>query len=79
MIIDRGHDFPSPMQNALDSYGHDMWLFRDHQERVTTKAVNIYRGEFRESAFNANKAAMKAFNDISRFVIVLLTSHPGYV
>ena len=63
MIIDRGHDFPSRMQNTLDSYGHDMWLFRDHQERVTTKAVNIYRGEFRELAFNA---AMKAFNDISR-------------
>lgn len=52
MIIDRGQDFPPWMQNALDSYGRDMWLFRDHENWETTKAVNIYRGDFRGLAFN---------------------------
>lgn len=47
MIIDRGHDFPSHIQEALDAFGSDMWLFRDDPKRETTRALNAYRGEYR--------------------------------
>ncbi|KZT72640.1 Ribokinase-like protein [Daedalea quercina L-15889] len=47
MIIDRGADFPEHIQQKLDDYGPDMWLFRDSKERVTTRALNSYRGENR--------------------------------
>ncbi|KAI0721829.1 Ribokinase-like protein [Cerioporus squamosus] len=47
MIIDRGHDFPVQVQDPLNAYGADMWHFRDHPSRETTRAVNIYRGEHR--------------------------------
>ena len=47
MIIDRGHDFPSHIQEALDAYGSDMWLYRDDLSRGTTRALNAYRGEYR--------------------------------
>ncbi|KAI0663092.1 Ribokinase-like protein [Cubamyces menziesii] len=47
MIIDRGNDFPAHIQEALDSYGPDMWLYRDNPNRSTTRAINSYRGEFR--------------------------------
>jgi hypothetical protein len=48
MIVDRGYDFPKSMQATLDSFGSDLWHFRDHSSRPTTRAVNIYRHEFRE-------------------------------
>jgi hypothetical protein len=47
MIVDRGHDFPPHIQDALDSYGQEMWLFRDDKSRGTTRALNAYRGEER--------------------------------
>ncbi|KAI0676919.1 Ribokinase-like protein [Trametes maxima] len=47
VIIDRGNDFPPHIQNALDAFGTDMWLFRDDPSRETTKAINAYRGEVR--------------------------------
>ena len=47
MVIDRGYDFPSHIQNKLDSYGSDMWLFRDDPTRGTTTALNHYRGDHR--------------------------------
>lgn len=47
MIIDRGVDFPEWIQERLDSYGPSMWLFRDHADRVTTRALNSYRGDLR--------------------------------
>ncbi|KAI0824594.1 Ribokinase-like protein [Trametes gibbosa] len=47
MIIDRGDDFPVHIQSALDTYGEDLWLFRDNQGRDTTRALNAYRGELR--------------------------------
>lgn len=46
-IVDRGKDFPEDIQKSLETYGSDMWLFRDDPDRVTTRAANIYRGEFR--------------------------------
>ncbi|KAI0334711.1 Ribokinase-like protein [Cubamyces sp. BRFM 1775] len=48
MIIDRGNDFPVHIQEALDSYGPEMWLYRDNRDRSTTRAINSYRGEFRD-------------------------------
>ena len=47
MIIDRGHDFPAHIQEALDMYGADMWLYRDDPNRGTTRALNAYTGEHR--------------------------------
>ncbi|KAI0356585.1 Ribokinase-like protein [Trametes cingulata] len=47
MIIDRGNDFPQHIQEALDAYGADMWLYRDNPDRGTTRAINAYRGEHR--------------------------------
>ena len=47
MIIDRGHDFPADIQQALDAYGVDMWLYRDDTSRGTTRALNAYVGELR--------------------------------
>jgi len=47
MVVDRGRDFPPLIQAKLDSYGSDMWLFRDDPTRGTTKALNHYRGDHR--------------------------------
>jgi hypothetical protein len=47
MIVDRGHDFPEDIQNKLDLYGPQMWLYRDDRSRDTTRALNEYRGEMR--------------------------------
>ncbi|KAH9844016.1 Ribokinase-like protein [Rhodofomes roseus] len=47
MIVDRGTDFPEQIQRKLDVYGSDMWLFRDHKDRATTRSLNSYRGEHR--------------------------------
>ena len=47
MIVDRGSNFPQNVQQSLDVYGSEMWLFRDDPARVTTRAVNIYRGDNR--------------------------------
>ncbi|KAL4075809.1 Ribokinase-like protein [Scleroderma citrinum] len=47
MIIDRGNDFPQDIQDKLISYGADMWHFRDHDNRGTTRALNAYRGDHR--------------------------------
>ncbi|OJT10494.1 hypothetical protein TRAPUB_12932 [Trametes pubescens] len=47
VIIDRGNDFPPHIQGVLDAYGSDMWLFRDHPDRLTARARNSYQGESR--------------------------------
>jgi len=47
MIVDRGHDFPESIQQQLDEYGRDLWIFRDDASRATTRSLNSYRGEFR--------------------------------
>ena len=47
MIVDRGRDFPLNIQVKLQTYGAEMWIFRDDQERITTRAANIYRGDNR--------------------------------
>ncbi|KAF8309633.1 Ribokinase-like protein [Clavulina sp. PMI_390] len=51
MIVDRGHDFPRSIQASLDLYGDGMWLWRDHSDKETTKAVNIYTGDTRGFAY----------------------------
>ena len=47
MVVDRGHDFPVHIQDKLDAYGSEMWMFRDDPTRGTTKALNHYRGDHR--------------------------------
>ncbi|CAE6522159.1 unnamed protein product [Rhizoctonia solani] len=47
-IVDRGVDFPTPVQQELDHYGSEMWYFRDQSENKTTRAVNRYTGELRD-------------------------------
>ena len=49
MIIDRGRDFPEDVYAALMNYGEQMWVFRDRDDGLTTRALNSYRGEHRES------------------------------
>ncbi|KAL4081913.1 Ribokinase-like protein [Scleroderma yunnanense] len=41
------NDFPQDIQDKLISYGADMWHFRDHDNRGTTRALNAYRGDHR--------------------------------
>ncbi|KAG0705445.1 Ribokinase-like protein [Suillus ampliporus] len=47
MIVDRGNDFPQEIHNRLLTYGSDLWHFRDDLNRVTTRSMNSYRGEYR--------------------------------
>ncbi|OJA15306.1 hypothetical protein AZE42_00950 [Rhizopogon vesiculosus] len=47
MIIDRGNDFPQEIEQKLLTYGPDVWHFRDHPDRCTTRSRNSYRGEYR--------------------------------
>ncbi|KAF8450784.1 Ribokinase-like protein [Boletus edulis BED1] len=47
MIVDKGNDFPTDFHQKLLSYGRDVWLFREHTDRLTTRALNSYRGDIR--------------------------------
>lgn len=47
MVVDRGSDWPVPIQEKLDAFGPEMWLYRDQPDCLTTRAVNIYRGDYR--------------------------------
>ncbi|OBZ76786.1 Uncharacterized protein C16C9.01c [Grifola frondosa] len=47
MVVDRGHDFPIEIQENLDAFGEDMWLYRDRPEHTTTRALNAYKGDHR--------------------------------
>ncbi|KIM91056.1 hypothetical protein PILCRDRAFT_765050 [Piloderma croceum F 1598] len=51
MVVDRGQDFPPSIQTKLDSYGSDMWLFRDHSDVGTTRAINSYKGDERSFSY----------------------------
>ncbi|KAL0580763.1 hypothetical protein V5O48_001228 [Marasmius crinis-equi] len=64
MVVDRGPDFPPSMQKTLESYGRDMWLFRDQSNSETTKALNRYRGEHRGSVYSVLEAAHTDFVDV---------------
>ncbi|CAG7849441.1 SubName: Full=Uncharacterized protein {ECO:0000313/EMBL:KIM33423.1} [Serendipita indica DSM 11827] len=47
MIVDKGFDFQSSVLEQLSEYGRDMWIYREHADRGTTRALNLYRGEHR--------------------------------
>ncbi|KAJ3810517.1 Ribokinase-like protein [Lentinula aff. lateritia] len=47
MIVDKGYDFPSEIENKLKAYGDQMWLFRPQNQARTTRAMNIYKGDHR--------------------------------
>lgn len=44
MLVDKGEDFPSGLEEKLLSFGEDMWYFRT-REGPTTRAVNKYVGQ----------------------------------
>lgn len=46
-IVDRGIDFPPAIQASLESYGPEMFYFRERTDgqRLTTRALNIYTGQ----------------------------------
>lgn len=48
MVVDKGYDFPSAIETKLLSYGQDMWMFRDQPHHQTTRAINTYRGDYRD-------------------------------
>ncbi|KAK0453374.1 Ribokinase-like protein [Armillaria borealis] len=47
MIVDRGNDWPSDIQEELDKYGPEMWMYRDQLSARTTRALNSYMGDHR--------------------------------
>ena len=59
MIVDRGHDFPENIQEKLDSFGAEMWLYRDATSRGTTRALNEYKGDCRGQVFISPRACCR--------------------
>ncbi|KAL1744386.1 Ribokinase-like protein [Schizophyllum fasciatum] len=47
MVVDKGVDWPTSIEGQLNAFGEEMWLYRDQPDAQTTRAVNIYRGEYR--------------------------------
>lgn len=50
MVIDRGSDFEPEWQRTLDRFDDNdagMWAWRQRKDGLTTKAVNVYRGDQR--------------------------------
>ncbi|KAJ3723217.1 Ribokinase-like protein [Lentinula raphanica] len=47
MIVDKGYDFPSEIEDKLKTYGEDMWFSRPQKEAQTTRALNLYTGDHR--------------------------------
>lgn len=57
MIVDRGSDFKQEWQEALDSYG-PCWVYRDDDQRLTTKAKATYNGETRGFEYLSKRVRM---------------------
>ncbi|KIY49576.1 Ribokinase-like protein [Fistulina hepatica ATCC 64428] len=53
MIVDRGIDWSASVQKALESYGTGIWIFRDNKGKLTTRALNAYRGDHRHFEYLA--------------------------
>lgn len=47
ILVDRGYDWPKPIEEELNAYGEAMWVYRDQPEHPTTRALNLYTGERR--------------------------------
>ena len=47
MIVDKGPDFPAPIEASLMKYGQEMWTFRKQPDHATTRVLNSYKGENR--------------------------------
>lgn len=47
ILVDRGYDWPHDLDEQLDAYGSEMWVFREQPEYPTTRALNLYTGEHR--------------------------------
>lgn len=57
MIIDRGTDWPTWIQSQLDTF-RTIFHYRD-ADRLTTKAINTYRGETRDFAYLTPKRRLE--------------------
>ena len=61
ILVDRGKDWNSEIQNKLDEFGKDMWTYREKEEE-TTKALNLYIGQHRgEITFLRLSCAIDSF------------------
>ena len=68
MVISRGDDWSSQWQAILDTYSSTdpssskigPWVFRDRKGELTTKAVNIYRGQHRGFDYLTPKLRIEA-------------------
>lgn len=58
MIIDRGSDWPSWVQEQLNTF-RNIFHYRDNQTRLTTKAINTYHGETRDFAYLTPKRRLE--------------------
>jgi len=49
MIIDKGVDFPQEIDAVLKTYEESMWFFRQEPGVTTTRALNTYSGDHRDT------------------------------
>ena len=53
MIVDKGIDFEPKVLEQLNEYGREMWIYREHADRGTTRALNLYRGDNRGLVYSS--------------------------
>ncbi|KAJ3556052.1 hypothetical protein NP233_g12066 [Leucocoprinus birnbaumii] len=51
MIVDKGYDFPTEIQEEMLRYGEAMWAFREQPHHRTTRILNSFYGERTEFKF----------------------------
>jgi hypothetical protein len=66
MVVDQGHDFPPEVRDKLNTFGSDMWLYRQH-DGETTRALNSYLGEVRGFVTARSCAIVVSFMRDHRF------------
>jgi sugar/nucleoside kinase (ribokinase family) len=50
ILVDRGSDWQKKVEEELETYGREMWHYREKPEELTTTALNLYTGEHRGSS-----------------------------
>ncbi|GJN90820.1 hypothetical protein Rhopal_003834-T1 [Rhodotorula paludigena] len=48
ILVDRGYDWPAEVERELETYGKEMWVYREKPDAPTTRALNLYTGEHRD-------------------------------
>lgn len=77
IVVDRGSDWPKEVQDKLDKFG-EMWTFRNNQDQLTTRALNLYKGEHRGESTDSSSAeeAYTLFKGPFLAQIPLITAKP---